>query len=247
MSSSILKADARALIKANAPKIILVGIVYLVVTTFITQLQSHLPAPANIYPQFHANEISAEQFFASFRPHGILLALLLGLMLPTISTGYNYYCLKITRAQDADYKDLLRGLNMFLKVIALSIVSSFFVMLWSFLFVIPGIIAIYRYRQAYFILLDDPTKGVLQCITESKYLMHGRKIDLFLIDLSFIGWNMLSLLVLLFIIPFFPIVRIWLAPYYTLVLANYYNQLIADTNNTDEADEVESHTTDGDV
>lgn len=43
-----------------------------------------------------------------------------------------------------------------------------FVMLWSLLFWFPGIIAYYRYSQAFYILAENPEKGIMDCINESK-------------------------------------------------------------------------------
>ena len=122
--------------------------------------------------------------------------------------------------------DLLFGLGMFTKVISLSVVITVIVMFWSLLFIFPGIVAYYKYRQAYYILLDDPTKTIMHCMNESKQLMHGKKIDLFLLDVSFFSWYILNTLVLSFVIPVFPIISIWLTPYYGLTQATYYNNLL---------------------
>jgi len=67
-----------------------------------------------------------------------------------------------------------------------------FTLLWALLFVIPGIIALLRYSQAFFILVDDPAKGVMQCINESKQLMVGNKGTYFCLILTFIGWALLT-------------------------------------------------------
>jgi len=226
MTSVELKMNSRQLIRANMPKLILVGLVYIVVTAFISELQFRLPAPVGIYQQLRLGQITIEQFYNSFRTYGLLLSLMLGLMLPAVSIGYKNYCLKIVRKQDGDYKDLLFGLGMFTKVISLSVVITVIVMFWSLLFFIPGIIAYYKYRQAYYILLDDPSKGIIHCIYESRHIMNGKKIELFLVDLSFLSWYILNTLVLSFVIPVFPIVSIWLTPYYGLTQATYYNNLL---------------------
>ena len=226
MTPSMLKMNSRELIRTNAPKIILVGLVYIIATTFISELQFRLPAPVGIYQQLRLGQITIEQFYNSFRTYGILLSLMLGLMLPTVSIGYKCYCLNIVRKKEGDYKDLLSGLQMFTKVISLSVVITVIVMFWSLLFIFPGIVAFYKYRQAYYILLDDPSKTIMHCIYESRHLMHGRKIELFLIDVSFFSWYILNTLVLSFVIPFFPIVSIWLTPYYGLTQAAYYNSLL---------------------
>ena len=66
------------------------------------------------------------------------------------------------------------------------------IMLWSLLLVVPGVIAAYRYSQAFYILADDPRKSPHQCIEESKQMTMGNKMALFLLDLSFIGWIILA-------------------------------------------------------
>jgi len=166
---------------------------------------------------------------SAFRPAGVLLALLLFLLQPVLDVGFISYCLKINRAQVTDFKDLLNGFLFITKVIALFIFSAIFVFLWSLLLVVPGIVASYRYRLAFYILIDDPGKGALQCIHESKLLMHGKKLDLLTIDLSFIGWYILDFAISLFTpLPFaFPIVSVWLSPYTGLTRAAFYEEQVA--------------------
>ena len=226
MTPSELKHNSRDLIIKHAPKIILVGFIYILIITLISELQIRLPAPISIYQQLRTGMITVEQFSASIRTSGLVLAFILGIMLPTISIGYKSYCIKIIRNQEGDYSDLLTGFGLFVKVILISLVTTVLIAFWSLLFIFPGIIAYYKYRQAYYILLDDPTKGVFHCINESKQLMYGKKIELFLIDISFAGWYLLNVLVLSFVIPVFPVVSIWLTPYYGLSQAAYYDYIV---------------------
>ena len=79
------------------------------------------------------------------------------------------------------------------KVIALYIVEGFFVALWSMLFVIPGIIAAYRYSFAMLNLCENPELGVMEALNLSKQQTNGYKMQLFLLQLSFIGWSLLVL------------------------------------------------------
>ena len=78
--------------------------------------------------------------------------------------------------------------------IALSALKTIYLMLWSLLFFIPGIIKSYSYALAEFISRENPEKTATECLDESKELMNGHKMDLFLFDLSFIGWHILSAL-----------------------------------------------------
>ena len=231
MSGFELKRGARALIRENAPKLIFIGLVYIIAITIISELQFQLPAPIAAYEQFltllSMGEVPSFQlFFGTIRTYGLVLSILLGLMLPVVSLGFISYCLKITRKKAGDYKDLLAGFSLFFKAILLSLMATVFILLWSLLFFFPGIAAHYRYRLVYYILLDDPKKSVIQCFRESKRLMRRRKLDLFLIDLSFLGWVILSILVMSLIIPIFPVVSIWLTPYYGLTQAAFYNQVM---------------------
>ena len=75
---------------------------------------------------------------------------------------------------------------MLLKIFGLSLWMGLFIMLWSCLCYIPGIIAALRYSQAFYILAEDPNKGIRQCVNESKELMSGHLWEYFVLQLSFI-------------------------------------------------------------
>ena len=233
MTGRELKANARAFMKENAPKLFFISILFIIIVSVMAELQFRLPetlaAYQRIIERLSAGEVpDAGLFLTNFRPGGVVLAFLLFLLRPVVDFGYLSYCLKITRGEKGEYKDILNGFQFFGKVLLLSIVMTILITLWSFLFLFPGIAAYYRYRQAYYILLDSPDKEIMQCIRESKQLMMGNKLDLFLIDLSFIGWYVLDIIVILVIpLPFsLPLVSIWLTPYMGLTLAKYYDTLI---------------------
>ena len=89
-----------------------------------------------------------------------------------IQFGYYTYCLKVAnRDQSMSYGDLFCAMRHFLKVLGLFFMIGLFTFLWTCLFIIPGIIAQYRYSQAVFIMAEDPRKGIMQCIRESKEMM----------------------------------------------------------------------------
>lgn len=70
---------------------------------------------------------------------------------------------------------------MFLKILA-----------WSLLFIVPGIVAAYRYALAPFLLAENPELTAEEAIEKSKALMNGYKGKLFGLQLSFIGWYLLA-------------------------------------------------------
>ena len=239
MSGYELKSGARKLMRENSPKVFFVGLLFIVLVTVMTDLQQRLTGASEVIEkyleQMSAGIIQTPGTILSYtKPGGLAFAFVLSLLSPIITTGYKSYCLKISRGQKADYVDVFNGFLFFGKVILLEILINIFILLWSFLLIVPGIAAYYRYRQAFYILIDDPSKGILQCIRESKHLMKGKKLDLFLVDLSFIGWLLLDMsvtVVLLMTIPLpivLPIVSIWLTPYFNLTCAEFYNRLIRD-------------------
>lgn len=78
--------------------------------------------------------------------------------------------------------------------------------LWYLLFIIPGIIKSYEYRMVPYILADNPNIGSKRAIELSRSMTMGHKWDMFVLDLSFIGWYLLGALALgvgvLFVMPY---------------------------------------------
>lgn len=106
--------------------------------------------------------------------------------------GITLFFLAMFRKQLVSVGDMFLGFERFGKALGLFLFQSLFIFLWSLLFIVPGIIAGIRYSQAFFILADDPTKGIRQCMDESKVMMKGNKAKYFCLSLSFIGWLILS-------------------------------------------------------
>ena len=118
-----------------------------------------------------------------------ILTSLLGMVL---SAGFVLYCMAVRRGERAEYLTLFDGFSFVGKIILLNIVEYLFIFLWSLLFVIPGIIAAYRYRFALYDLYENPGIGVMEALEMSKQQTLGYKGQLFLLDLSYTGWYLLA-------------------------------------------------------
>lgn len=118
-----------------------------------------------------------------------ILAALLGVLL---EIGYILYHLGIRRGREMPYLTLFDGFSFAGKVILLYIVQYIFIFLWSLLFIVPGIIAAYRYRFALYNLYENPGIGVMEALNMSKQQTLGYKGQLFMLDLSYIGWLLLA-------------------------------------------------------
>ena len=100
--------------------------------------------------------------------------------------------LKLTKDEEISVGDAFNGFNITGKAIWLAIITQFFTFLWSLLFIIPGIVKIFAYSMAPYILADDPELTANQALSKSKEIMNGHKFDLFVLQLSFLWWYMLS-------------------------------------------------------
>ena len=106
--------------------------------------------------------------------------------------GVSLFFLALFRRQIVEATDVFLGFEKFGKALGLFLFQALFICLWTCLFVVPGIIAAIRYSQAFFILADDPDKGIRECMDESKAMMKGNKGKYFCMCLSFIGWMILA-------------------------------------------------------
>ena len=161
---------------------------------------------------------STDAVFTPLLLAAAVFLVLLGLCLSLLSVGYTIYCLGMMRGAQVSYRMLTAGFPFVLKFIGISIVASIFIFLWSLLFLIPGIVAAYRYSMALYIMVDEPGLGVMDCIRKSKRITAGRKLELFVLDLSFLGWQLLGALT-------FGIIYIWKLPYIRLTSCMYYDAL----------------------
>ncbi len=102
-----------------------------------------------------------------------------------LQAGYQWFLLKLCRGQSCGTADLWVGLHRFGRFLLLLVLINLFTFLWSMLFVIPGIIAAYRYSMAVYLMLDHPDLRPMEAIQMSCELTSGYKMDLFRLDLSF--------------------------------------------------------------
>ena len=142
-----------------------------------------------------------------------------------VELGVCAYFSKLALGENADVNDEFAYFKYFGKAFGLRLVTSVFVFLWSLLFVIPGLVAAYRYAMAPYIMAEHPEMGIMEAIEASKQMMDGNKWALFCLDISFIGWTFLSALT-------FGIGDLFLTPYTRTANAHFYMNLTRGMNQT---------------
>ena len=137
-----------------------------------------------------------------------------------VQLGYCKYLLKQYDRQNPAISDLFSEFNRLGEGLCLRLLTALFTILWTLLFIIPGIVASYSYAMAPFIMAEDPECTAQDAIRRSKELMQGHKAELFWLDLSFIGWALLCILTC-------GIGAFFLAPYTAASHAAFYRSLMA--------------------
>lgn len=146
-----------------------------------------------------------------------------------LSVGFAAFFLDALRSEKASFDSFFKGFTEYLgtKLVSMLLVSIY-TFFWTILFYIPGIVKTYSYAMTPYILLDKPELSANEAITDSRMMMRGHKMELFLLDLSFIGWILLSILT-------FGILFIYVVPYMQAARAEFYRTLKGE--NEPKADE----------
>ncbi|MDU5111321.1 MAG: DUF975 family protein, partial [Clostridium sp.] len=127
----------------------------------------------------------------------ISLDLLTILFAGVFTAGLNNFLLKIVKNSGTPkITDLFSHFYIYLKTLGLYLAIAVLGFIGTLLFVIPGIIVLIMFSQSFFILVEDPSKSIKDCMIESQKIMYGHKAEYFVLQLSFIGWYILSVITL---------------------------------------------------
>ena len=149
-----------------------------------------------------------------------LIGLVLFILALPLTWGFQTLFLGAVRGGEATAKDMFEGYNkeLFSRVLTTTLLYYVYIFLWCLLLIIPGLIKSYSYAMTPYILKDNPEMKNNAAIEESMRMMDGHKLELFLLDLSFIGWVILSILTCC-------IGFLWLVPYMNMARVNFYEDL----------------------
>lgn len=140
------------------------------------------------------------------------------LLIPFTIAASGFY-LNHIRGFNPEWKSLYKeGIDNYGSYLVTGVLVNAFTVLWSLLFVVPGIIKAIAYSQAKYVIHDNPRLKGKEAIEISKRMTNGFKGDLFSMYLSFIGWYILVGLT-------GGILSIYVTPYVETTAAMYYENL----------------------
>ena len=149
-----------------------------------------------------------------------VISLLFAILLLPLGYGWLYITLQIARKDKPKVENLFIGFKDGKRITNTLLLRWVYVFLWSLLLVVPGIVKSYSYAMTEYVLIDNPSLSYGAAIRRSSQMMKGKRWSLFLLDLSFIGWLILSIVTL-------EIGLIFLMPYWQTARAHFYKDLCA--------------------
>lgn len=132
--------------------------------------------------------------------------------------SYGYYVSFLNSKRTGEVvriENLFDGFKDYARVFLTNLLQSIYIVLWTLLLIVPGIIKSISYSQTFFVLKDNPELKNNAAIERSMAMMEGHKMEYFCLILSFIGWLLLGILTL-------GIGLLWVNPYIATATAHFY-------------------------
>ncbi|WP_458407778.1 DUF975 family protein [Anaerotignum sp.] len=135
-----------------------------------------------------------------------------------VTVGYAKFNLDLVDGEEGKAGTLFDYFPHWKTMVKAWLLQSIYILGWTLLFIIPGIVAAYRYAMTSCILAENPEMTASEAIDRSKELMDGNKWRLFCLNFSFIGWSILCGFTL-------GIGNLWLTPYEQAANAAFYRDI----------------------
>ncbi|MDD3304504.1 MAG: DUF975 family protein, partial [Clostridia bacterium] len=186
--TSFYKEKAIALLTSKYQKPIITLLIFVIINAIITAI-STATGPVIDYADFTTSP--ARYPFIYF-----LIGIVSFVVGALITYALQKMYIRIARDENYEVEEILKTTygEEPVRSFVISLLMSIYIFLWSLLLIIPGIIKTYAYSMSMYIANKDLGLSASLCITKSNELTSGHKFRIFLIDLSFLGWYLLSIL-----------------------------------------------------
>ena len=132
----------------------------------------------------------------------------LGIFFAFVEVGLIIYLVKFIKDQPHEFKEIFAPVNDYIRIFITSLHEALMIFVFLFLLIVPGIMKAYSYALVTMLLGDEKYKDLKsgELLALSEKMMAGHRMDLFVLQISFIGWYLLA--------PFtLGLLLIWLEPY----------------------------------
>ena len=192
------RAEARDALRGRWPIAVLTGFVASLIGASIATSGGGSSNNNSDSTRSVIQEFQLTEFWLQYRT--IIIAVIVVLVIWLIITiviggagklGYATFNLKLVDNKEVEFKDLFSQFHRLGDGFCMNFLVGLYTVLWTLLFVIPGIIKTYSYAMTPYILAENPGMTATEAITESRRIMDGNKWRLFCLSFSFIGWALL--------------------------------------------------------
>lgn len=219
-----LKKRAKAFLKDNYWKAFLISLVIAIAQGFGgsgTSWREDSQTIMGNYPLIGHHPMMDPHIFIPaiiFASGAIVIVVILLRLFVTypLDVGGRRYFIKSAEHKDSDkcFRFAYDGQNL-KGIILTMLLKDIYNFLWFLLLIIPGIIKFYAYRMVPYILANNPNIGYKRAIELSIQMTNGQKFEIFVLDLSFIGWFLLGAIA-------FGVGILFVLPYYNATCAELY-------------------------
>lgn len=236
-----LKAGARFALRKNYGPAVLTGLILsfvngsLATSSSNNNVRDNITSPRDISTVgIYEGFLNATDKFFKMLPFFLLIVVAVTVLFILINTfllnpievgAIRFFMLN--RDGNPSPKELLFafGGNYF-NIVKVMFIKDLYTALWALLFILPGIIKSYSYKMVPFLLANEPSLSAHEAISSSMEIMYGNKFATFVLDLSFIGWMLLSGMT-------FGLTGVFYSnPYYYATIAELYHDLTKEPNHT---------------
>lgn len=214
-----LKIKAKAVIKTNYLKFLLASFVLLVAGVNSCNIGTSAGRSSiSSSDMSYYDSVFTDESTVMLLLTGLLITLLITMVVVTVFSVFVAFPLSVgawkifieTSNGDTspNFQLLKRGFakGNYLNTVWAGFLREIYIFLWSLLFVIPGIVKSYAYYFVPFIMADNPGIKASRAIELSKKMTQGHKLNMFILNLSFMGWYLLGALALgvgvFFVMPY---------------------------------------------
>ena len=145
----------------------------------------------------------------------LIVSVAISLFLVIIKYGECKLYVDIVEKKDAGFSTIFDGLLYPIKAVVANIYIVVLVILWTMLFIIPGLVAAIKYSMTSYIIAEDPDIPITDAVDMSKNMMNGHKLDYVMLIFSFIPWILVIMLT-------FGLATVYVTPYLNASCAQFY-------------------------
>ena len=229
-----LKFQARDLLGKKKRQLLIPSLIYVLMALLFSYLSLRLTMPPTeqllslsdrMTALLQSGDVDgATKLAAQIQPSTAetLVSDLLSYLLAIVSFGLLMLFFRALHGEETEAGMLLDGFSVWSKVLLLELLIRLLTTIGFWAFLIPGFVLLYNYRMARYLMILHPEFGVLDCMRESRMRMRGHRLELLRLDLSFLGWALLS------VIPFLGVaIGVWALPYWILTSLLAYEKINA--------------------